>query len=281
MKNLVNILLVFVLTSVLFCGCEKKGDPPVLPPAESMNIDFSNFSEQEKSAPIGFDTKGVENVNWTFSAFVANIWNHILVDYLAVPVAAFKIAVNKKPSYLADKKWEWRYSVEAVGGKYNARLTGQAGENDVKWEMYLAREGIGGFGEFLWFEGTSGKDGKSGQWILNHSSQFPEPLLKIDWTYDGVKIGGIRYTYIRELKDNRTEDPFKNSYIEYGLSGNPLNAFYNVHFYESLFVQDFVDVNIEWSTTEHNGRVKANYFFKDDNWHCWDGNGNDAVCPAK
>jgi len=140
-------------------------------------------------------------------------------------------------------------------------------------------EGVGGFGEFLWFEGTCDPEGDSGQWILNHSSQFPEPMLEIDWTRDSEKIGNIKYTYIRELDNDRVSEPFKNSYIEYGLTSNTLDAFYNVHFYESVVLKTFVDVNIEWSTTVYNGRVKAFHHYYDNEWHCWDGNGNDTSCP--
>lgn len=281
MKNILSVSLIIVLAAGLFTGCEKKGDPPVLPPVETMKMDFSNFTEARKSAPADFGIKGVANNNWTFAATVAGVWNSMLILNMAVPVAAFNLAVNKKPVYLADKKWEWRYSVEAIGATYNARLTGQIFENDIRWEMNLEREGIGGFGEFLWFEGTSDLDGKSGQWILNHSSQFPEPFLQIDWTYDGEKVGNIRYTYVRSLKDNRSSDPFMNSYIEYGLTNDPLDAYYDVHFYESIILGAFVDVNIEWSTAGHNGRVMAFHHFQDNSWHCWDGNGNDTSCPTK
>ena len=275
MKRIFVLLFLAFIVSVFFPGCEKKGDPPALPSIETMKIDFSNFSMDGKSAAAGINNKGVENSNWSFAATVAGVWNTILIYNIAIPVAAFNIAVDHKPVYLSDKKWEWRYSVSAVGATYNARLTGQIRDNDVKWEMYIDKEGVGGFGEFLWFEGTSALDGKSGQWILNHSSEFQDPMLQIDWTWDGEKIGSIKYTYIRELNNEGSTDLFNGSYIEYGLTGNTLDAYYDVHFYESVILEDFVDVNIEWSTTGYNGRVKAYYHFQDENWHYWDGNGND------
>jgi hypothetical protein len=279
MKRIFVLLFLAFIVSVFFPGCEKKGDPPALPSIETMKIDFSNFALDSKSAVNEIYSKGVENSNWSFAATVAGLWNTILIYNIAVPVAAFNLAVEHKPVYLSDKKWEWRYSVNAVSSTYNARLTGQIRDNDVKWEMYIEKEGVGGFGEFLWFEGSSDLDGKSGQWILNYSSQFPEPMLRIDWTWDGEKIGSIKYTYIRELNDDRNDEPFKDSFIEYGLTSNTLDAYYDVHFYESIVLNTFVDVNIEWSTTAYNGRVKAFYHYQDNEWHCWDSNGNDAECP--
>ena len=40
----------------------------------------------------------------------------------------------------------------------------------------------------------------------------------------------------------------------------------------------FNDSSIEWSSKTYNGHVKAEYFFHDANWHCWDSEGDDMVC---
>jgi hypothetical protein len=274
MKKSLNIILIAILASFLFTGCEKKGDPPSLPPAESMQIDFSDFIAGTKSATILTDAKGassVNNTNWTVAATVAGVWNSILVLNLAVPVASFKLAVNNKPEYLDNKTWQWKYTAQVVGATYTARLTGEIRSTDIKWEMYIAREGAGGFAEFKWFEGTTKLDGKSGQWILVQGQAQQVPMLQIDWTKDGSTVGSVKYTYIGS-------DSFQNSYIEYGLTTTSLDAYYNVHFYETNRAK-FVDVNIEWSTTGHNGRVKSVDYFLDSNWHCWDSNGNDVTCP--
>ena len=111
--------------------------------------------------------------------------------------------------------------------------------------MYLAVDGIGGFPEFLWFYGTSDLDGHGGQWTLNHSYEFQE-------------------------KGN-------GNYVEAGKLIGDLDAFYNIHIYNND-QQDFIDVNIEWSTTEYNGRVKCPEFFQTSEWNCWDGYGYDVVC---
>jgi hypothetical protein len=103
-------------------------------------------------------------------------------------------------------------------------------------------------------------------------------MLQIDWTVTGSIVGNIKYTYIRDLRDNRTTETFKGSYIEYGLTSNTLNAFYSIHLNISGAANDFEEVNIEWSTTAHNGHIKAPYYFIDSQWHCWDGLGNDVTC---
>jgi hypothetical protein len=281
MKKIISISLVVILLAGLFWGCEKKANEPAptLPPVASMSMDFSNFTTK-KSAGTQFDVNGItaaDKSNWIVAATIAGIWNTILAVNLAVPVESFKLAVNTTPVYLDNNKWEWSYNFNAIGATYKARLTGQTRTGDVKWEMYISKEGVGAFPELLWFEGTSKPGGKSGQWILNHSQPFPEPALQIDWENSGSGISNIKYTYIRDKKDDRSADFFKGSYIEYGLTSNTLNAFYNIH--QNTGVQDvFNDVFIEWSTTTHNGHIKANFHYKDDLWHCWNETGDNVIC---
>jgi hypothetical protein len=281
MKNTVSVFLTIILLTGLFLGCEKKKDaPPALPPLETMSIDFSNFASPTKGGIPGSEFKGIaatDKSNWTLASTVAGVWNLILAVNLAVPVASFGAAVNTTPVFLENSTWQWTYNFNVIGATYKARLTGQVRTSDVKWEMYISREGIGAFAELLWYQGTSNLDGKSGQWILNHSQAFPEPMLQIDWTASGKTVANIKYTYIREKKDDRTVDTFKNSFIEYGLTTNTLNAFYNVH-QNTGVANVFNDVSIEWSTTTHNGHIKASSYFQDSLWHCWNETGDNVVC---
>jgi hypothetical protein len=281
MRKLLSLTLLIAIVILLFGGCKKTDTAPALPPANSMSIDFSNFTSGTKSANSDLQLKGISaasSVNWLLAATTAAVWNTILTGTLVVPVAAFNKAIDNTPVNIADKTWQWKFSVSSVGVTYNARLTGEVGSSAVTWKMYISRDGAGAFSEFLWFYGTSALDGKSGQWILNHSQLFQEPLLQIDWVVTGTDIGNIKYTYIRDLKDNRTTDLFKNSYITYGLTSTTLNAFYTIHFNNSTTTTDFKDVYIEWSTTAHNGHIKAQHYYQDTNWHCWDGSGLDVTC---
>jgi|WetSurSiteA1Bulk_404760.scaffolds.fasta_scaffold14632_2 hypothetical protein len=281
MNKLFSVILSVTLIAGLIWGCEKKKDnPPALPPVETMSIDFSNFTSPAKSAVTYGEVKSVavaDKTNWTVASTVAGVWNIILAVNLVIPVASFKVAVNQTPVYLDNKKWQWKYDFNVVGATYKARLTGEVRATDIKWEMYISREGVDAFAEVLWYSGTSNLDGKSGQWILNRNQTFPEPLLQIDWKTEGSDVGDIKYTYIRDNKDDGSVDLFKNSFIEYGLTTNTLNAFYNVH-QNSGVANVFNDVFIEWSTTGHNGHIKANYYFKDDLWHCWNSNGENEIC---
>jgi hypothetical protein len=272
MKKLSFICLILILSLGSFTTCKKdNGVAPALPPAESLTIDFSNFSSMKKSDSFLPDLKGTNNSFWEFAASVAIQWKSIITTTLAVPVASFKLAVDQDPVFLSNKTWQWSYSVSPADVTYKARLTGQISSSDIIWTMYITAEGTGGFPEFVWFTGKSKVDGTSGQWIFNQSSTVPEALLQIDWTKSGSSVGDVKYTYVKN------NDSKKTSYIEYGLITGPRNAFYNIHYYDGT---EFSDVNVEWNTTTFDGRVKCSTYLLG-SWYCWDSNKiNLDTCPS-
>jgi len=278
MKKITDLFLILVIIAGLSTGCNKeKEDPPALPPVKSLKIDFSNFDTEKKRASFSL-SKGIENVNWEFSALVAGYWNSIIVTTLAIPVIAFEHATDQTPVYLENKTWEWKYETQVFTATYKVRLTGQVRSQDVEWKMYVTREGSGGFAEFLWIEGTTNLDGKAGRWILNHSSSYKEPVIQIDWTGDGLDVMTVKYTYVRTLNDSREDDPFRTSYIEYGKQDGAYDAYYEIYYYNGL---DFSEMLVEWSTTGRHGRVKCEKFFADTEWHCWNGNYVNVICPTQ
>jgi len=273
MKKLLSLTLILILAAGFSASCKKdKGQPPVLPPQESMTIDFSNFTSGKKSVDLTYSPKGTEDSNFQFAAVVAGIWKVIINTTLIVPVTSFKLAMNQTPAYLDTKTWQWSYNVPVGGVTYKAKLKGLIRTSDVQWKMYITKDGTGSFIDFLWFEGTSKLDGSGGQWILYQSSSNPEAILQIDWTKSGASISTIKYTYIKN-----SDASFKNSYIDYGLTSTTLNAYYTVHYYNSTILK-FSDVNIEWNTTAHNGRVKCPDYLGDTNWYCWDTNKINITC---
>ncbi len=271
MKKQLTLILILSLFSGILSNCKKdKGEPPVLPPQESMSIDFSNFESQKKSADLIPGQKGTENSNWEFAATVAGLWRVIINTTLIVPVVSFKLAVNQTPVYVTGKTWQWSYDATVASVNYKARLTGEIRTSDVAWKMYITKEGTGGFSDFLWFEGTSKLDGTGGQWILNQSPQAPASILQIDWTKSGTSVGKIVYTYIKN------GDTFNTSYIEYGLMANTLDVYYyTIHYFNGA---KFSDVNVEWNSTTYNGRVKSQDYLGDNAWYCWDSNKVNVLC---
>jgi hypothetical protein len=275
MKKITNLLTILVIISGLLTGCNKEPeDPPTLPPVESMTIDFSNFETGKKC--VGYSqSKGIENANWEFAALVAGYWNTIIVSTLAVPVISFNKVIDENPVYIDDRTWEWNYDFTFFTATYKARLTGQIRTTDVEWKMYISREGSGGFSEFVWFQGTSKIDGTGGQWILNYSPSYKEPVLQIDWTKSGTSLTSVRYTYVRALNDARQSDPNNGSFIEYSKMTGKYDAKYVINYYNGA---DFSEMEVQWSTIGRNGSVKCLKFFGDTEWHCWDGNYVNVAC---
>jgi len=273
-------ILIFCAALFLFTSCEttsENTDAPILPPEGSMVMDFEDFNNTKTKSVSDFNTEKVDIGNWFYSATVVGVWNTALFTTLAVPVASFRSAFAHQAVYLGNAKWQWTYTVDGFTSQYTARLTGELADNKVHWEMHVAKSGIGAFDEFMWFSGVSNSDGKSGYWLLNHSAAFPENMLRIDWLMENDEIGNIKYTYIRELNDQRETNPFKNSSITYGLQTGDFDAFYNVYAYDNDS-NTFVTADIEWDRTNNNGRVMASYYFEDNDWHCWDNEGNNEDC---
>ncbi|HKI88647.1 MAG TPA: hypothetical protein VKA38_06440 [Draconibacterium sp.] len=277
MKSKFSALIVIVLIILSFNSCEKNEivQAPTIPPAETMVIDFGKLANANKSAPIA-ENDLVTKTNWLFAASTVGIWNIIIGTTFAVPVAAFKASFSQIPSKI-NNTWEWKYSVDGFTSQYSARLVGTLQTSQVKWEMYISKTGVDSFEEFLWFEGTSALDGKSGQWILYHSADFPEKTVQIDWQKEGDKIGNVKYSYVRDLNNERQSDNFNGSYLIYGLQDQTFDAFVTVHAY-NFQTENFTDTSIEWSRSDFSGHVKAEQYFNDTAWHCWDSAGNDIDC---
>jgi hypothetical protein len=251
---------------------------PSLPPEASMVIDFGSFENPDGKSSIQNKTnQPPENSHWVYSAVVVGVWHTALATTLAVPVASFRTAFNHQAVYKEDATWEWAYVVEGFTSQYSARLTGQLSGDDVLWKMYITKTGINAFDEFLWFSGSSKVNGLSGYWMLNHSAEHPENMLRIDWEVEAEEVGNIKYTYVRALNNEGETDNFNGSYINYGLQTGVYDAFYNVYAYD-FEAQAFVSADIEWSRTNYNGRVMAEHYFNDTNWHCWNSDGENIDC---
>jgi hypothetical protein len=272
---LISSLLIVIL---ILSSCQKDEtiQAPAIPPAGTMVIDFGNLADANKSGSI---TKNelVTKTNWLISATTVGVWNVIIGTTFAVPVAAFKTSFNQTPSKINNTTWEWDYSVNGFTSQYSARLVGTLQTNQVNWEMFISKTGIDSFDEFLWFEGTSALDGKSGQWILYNSAEFPDKTVQIDWQKEGDEVGNIKYTYIREINSLNQPDNFNGSYLICGLQDETFDAYVTVHTYDNQ-AESFTDSYIEWSRSDFSGHIKAEYFFNDSEWHCWDSTGNDVDC---
>ena len=269
MKKIISFALILFLISGNFISCRKKNKyPPTLLPVETMLIDFSDFILTYGTSGNIIGAKGITGDNWQFAADIVSDWRTLITRELSIPVSAYKVAATGyEASHLSGNKWEWSYNANVAGALNKVRLIGETSGFQVKWEMYISKDGSDGFSEFKWLAGTSNTNGTEGKWIFQESNTSQIDFLQIDWTRSGTKIEKIKYTF---LKSGLSKD----SYIEYGAASGSYDFSYAVYYYNPDLVK-FSDVSIEWNASKE-GRIKSTDF--DGEWKCWDTYKINASC---
>ena len=262
-------ILFFISGNFISCKRKDKGDPPAFILSETMLIDFSNFITASRSAENNFTVKGTETYNWETAAEIAAPWRTLTSETLLVPISAYKAASGQKVSHVSGGKWEWNYNVNVGGAIYKTRLTGEISGAQVNWEMYVSRDGSGGFSEFKWLDGTSNAGGTEGKWTFNKDFSNQTALLQIDWIRTGTNIEKIKYTYLQDGQG-------KNAYIEFGAASGSFDYYYAVHYYNTS-IGRFSDANIEWIRSSGAGRIKSADYLNGV-WKCWDAQKKDTEC---
>ena len=228
-------LIITVISALMLASCKKKtpGDPPTLPPAETMQIDFSNFILASRSA----NAKGVTSFNWEKAVEIVSSWRTFAAD---IPVTAYKGVAGQKASHISGAKWEWSQS--------SNRLTGETAGSQVKWEMYVSNAKR--------LDGTSNIAGTEGKWTLYEGQTA---VLQIDYTNSG---GKITYTYQKEGNN-------KGAFIEFGSASGAYNFYYTVRYYNAG-LNKFSEANIEWNNATKAGRIRSADYLNGA-WQQWDG----------
>ena len=260
-----------LLIAILFLpSCEETTeDPPEFPPVSSMLMDFSDFSNNNKSEFLpGTLLKSEETaLHWFNAAAHVAVWNIIISVGLAVPVGAFIESFNHEGVFQGDKTWIWSYNLTVAGAIYKADLHGQLMDDKVRWEMYITQTDV--YSDFMWYYGEVKLDQTEGFWMMYEKPANPSELLRIDWTKDSDNATAeIKYTNVQP------NGPENGGYIQYGIIAD---SDYD-RFYDIFAAGDNKLVNIKWNTVTKEGRVRNPVAFHDDNWRCWDTDLQDIDC---
>lgn len=253
-QKLILLLIVCLVGAISLDGCKKKkeGPKPTLPSSATMEMDFSAFP-QAKSLSGVQDTsnRGVGVIN-------VAVWHTLLSFTLALPVLAFKAALNQTPVAQDDGSWEWSYTVLGAAIKLNGKVE----NSTVTWNLYVD--------DFKWYTGTHDTGFSSGTWTFYKSKEENHEILGIAWTKNtATGTYDIKYT---NIEPGGTEN---GGYIQYGLTtGSPYNAFYDIYNKGQNNL-----TNVKWNTSTKEGSIKDPKFYNDSNWHCWDAAGANIVCP--
>ncbi|MGF1587172.1 MAG: hypothetical protein ACFCUM_17775 [Bacteroidales bacterium] len=272
MKRLINQTLYLAIASLLILlslttGCEKddQGEPPEIPPLSSFVIDFSYFPGEEQKKSTVPDTYHNRNK----AVFHIAIWNTVITVHMLVPTAAFIEAFNHQPQWQTDGTWKWSYSVPIGPNTYTANLFGEISGTEVEWNMYISKEGMGSFTDFLWYSGTSQLDGTEGTWTVNHSPADPVPYIGIEWFRSADETWGIKYiNIVPEGHEN-------GGYISHEITNNePYDAIYEIY---NKGKNNLVEIN--WNRTTKAGQIKDPSHYGNPDFHCWNEAGVDIACP--
>ncbi len=268
-KKTLSVLTLSLFTiALLFTGCKKDDDKntsktPQVPPASSMTMDFSSFSNP--SDTVAGRTFGTYH-HWGYSYLTVLGWHTAVSIGMAIPVAAFTESFNHEAVYNPDaNNWLWSYNVNANNSVYMANLTGEVQSDSVFWQMKVSQSGA--YSNFLWFYGKSALNNSGGYWMLMNNPGNANKMLRIDWHRSSDVLGDIKYTNIIP------GDAQNGAYIAYGTTIGSYNRFYKIY---NKLANNLTD--IEWHHDQKYGHVKDPGHFMDANWHCWDGNLQDTQC---
>ncbi|MFC1799764.1 hypothetical protein ACFL2Z_02500 [Candidatus Eisenbacteria bacterium] len=278
-KKSLALIMTAIIVVCTFPGCGDDGGTnieytaPDIPPMSSFLMDFSDFAQGRLTAPLpgdmGLDAS-LPRQNWTWAASNVLVWNTLITFGFAIPVAAFLESFNHEATRQPNGSWLWDYNF-TVGVIHLAELYGKIEDDDVVWEMYISREGEGGYTDFLWFSGRSALDGSQGTWTLYQDPDSPTEMIGITWHRDAeAGTADIRYTNIVP------GGPEYGGYIHYGVTGgDPYDAFYDIY---NKGKENHT--NIEWNIDDKYGRVKDPAHFLDQDWYCWNGALDDTLCAV-
>ena len=261
-KVLKAIIVILVLILIVFSSCEKEdeGSPPQIPDISTFQMDFDDWPTHADTVLKNLSAiQQTTYQNWLTGVVEVTIWNLAVAATMYLPVASFVESFNHEPVYHTDGKyWTWSYNFN-YKGLHTAELRGYYIPDSVVWEMRVDN--------ILAYEGKVHSDGKQGYWMLKRQLSDSYYWLQIDWQRENETVGEIKYTNIVPT------DSLYNGYIHYGATNGTLNRFYNIY-------KPIADklVQIEWNYPDHQGRIKNEIVFQNQEWHCWDELLRDVAC---
>ena len=271
-RSIESLFTILFAVSLLLVSCSDsttgtgEQQPPQLPPASSMQADFSTFDSANPKPVSADQTSAMTNFYTAVSA--TTLAKAIIELNVAIPKAIFSKAENIKPELNSEGQWEWTYSASTNGQSFKARLAGSVSANDtVDWKMYITIDTLDYKADnFMFFEGTTTLDGKEGTWIyydLNKPDQQVK-VSKMDWTIDSETSKTLTLEVLSNRNDNRGDT------ITYTLDG-------------SVKTVTFLDTSKDETTEiQWNDETKAGYVISP-NYNggvksCRDQNFQDTAC---
>lgn len=238
------------------------GNPPSLPPASSMNMDFSTFQNNQKTG--GATTQTTDNFGHAVTA--ALIMKTVVDVNLAIPKVLLTAAANADAQLNENEKWEWSYSKTADGNSYSVRLVASRNsDNSIDWDCYVTNTELN-LSDQLFFSGTTSSDATEGTWtyynLQNTSSQ--EEVSQIKWTVNGENNVSLKLEVTSDRNDHQGD------YIKYTFDGTIKTAtYYDASADETTEIQLNTDSHVGYFISpNYNGGMQS----------CWNDSFQDISC---
>lgn len=262
--SVILLVGVFVITSCKDDPASLNNDqPPQLPTAESMQMDFSTF-ENNQSPKENVARKN--GANFAQAAFRALIAKAIVNVNLAVPKVILEAASNAEAELNENEEWEWSYSRSAANATYEVRLiASRATGDEVTWQFFVTNSDLN-IEDKLFFSGVSNSDGTQGTWTYYNllNSEGDEATSQIAWSVEGEDNVELRLEVLSDRND------LAGDFIEYTFDGTIKNAI----FYDAS--ADEI-TELEWNIETKAGFIIAPDY-NDGEKACWDENFDDVSC---
>lgn len=253
-------VLFALLTAACGDGTGVEGDPPVLPAAESMELDLSFFDNGASPAPSAAPSQAA-GLNWFAAAASVAVANVAVVIHTAIPLATWRAALAQDPVF-EDGRWHWRFSTQENGQTYGGDLTAFVEEGDLIAEMRISSSALQ-LDDFLWYTGTAPVGGTTGSWEF-FSPQSPTTAVgRIDWEHPGTLVWTVTFV--------ATSGPDIGDELTYEVNG----AARGVSFFDA---SAGTTVDIEWNATTNVGSITAPNF-NGGVKACWDATLANTTCP--
>ena len=242
MKKTYRLFLIGVILCFFATSCKDKKDVvPILPPSNSIAMDFSYFSLTKS------ENKGLETTYFEAAAGIVQNWVPITKVVLDVPISAFEALTpnDSKKQSLSNNTWQWKYTDDG----HSVVVTAVVGPS-TKWTFNVDGTDC--------ITGTTDSKGTSGEWELRAMTSENTPLLKVDWSSSNSSRTILSYTCLSGSYSGNTI-----TYSPEATSTTYSNTF------EGKDGND--NYCIEWNPTV-GGRVRSQASFGNSEWHKWNAN---------
>ncbi len=196
----------------------------IIPPVDSMTIDFSSLTSIGTKSALKDTTPGIADLDNTEKVCLglgtaAVAWSAIVCfTPLAIPIAIFTVLRNQIPTESSENRVVWSYS---NNGNNATVVAVKPGANGYDWDWSVT------INSFVWITGGSMEDKSSGWWTFHHAGlpAGADDWIGVEWTYSDNENKTVSFTNV-----NSNDTATYNDEISFTRTGDDISVrFYDVN----------------------------------------------------